>query len=181
MAQMKSPITILQEIMRKKQEVPIYDLIVNQGGTHINTFVYKVSCDRLVATGRGRSKREAKHNAANALLEAITRRELQQIITTTEPLNLATSPSPLNEQIGNPVNDLQIFCSNHNLNKPEYQIVMNEYENNRKISTIQCNVIIPTEIGTAETQELAKQEAAGKMLNKLKTLMFDVPQENTRL
>ncbi|XP_026667267.1 RISC-loading complex subunit tarbp2-like [Ceratina calcarata] len=159
MAEMKSPISILQEIMKKKQEVPIYDLIVNQGGTHINTFVYKVSCDNLVATGKGRSKKEAKHNAANALLEIIMSRELQQTTITMmppniEPLNLTTPPIHSNKQFENPVGDLQILCSNNNLSAPEYQTVKDESENN-KISTIQCNVTIPTEIGNAETQELS--------------------------
>lgn len=67
----KTPVSILQEMMVKKQTVPNYELIHNGGGTHINVFTYQVSCDGLTATGTGRSKKDAKHEAAQAMLKAI--------------------------------------------------------------------------------------------------------------
>lgn len=84
----KTPVTILQEIMVKKGTVPKYELIHDGGGTHINTFTYEVTCDGLRATGTGRCKKDAKHEAANAMLTTIAvHRNYPQL-----PASPATSP-----------------------------------------------------------------------------------------
>lgn len=67
----KTPVSILQEMMVKKCMVPNYELIHNGGGGHVNTFTYQVSCDGLSAKGTGRCKKDAKHEAAKAMLETI--------------------------------------------------------------------------------------------------------------
>lgn len=67
----KTPVSILHEIMAKNLATPNYELIHDGGGTHINTFTYRVTCEGLTATGVGRSKKDAKHEAAKAMLEAI--------------------------------------------------------------------------------------------------------------
>ena len=67
----KTPVSILQEMMMKRKIVPTYELIYDGGGTHDNTFTYQVSCEELVATGTGRCKKDAKHEAAKAMLEAV--------------------------------------------------------------------------------------------------------------
>lgn len=67
----KTPVSILQEMMVKNLSIPAYELIHDGGGSHINTFTYRVTCDGLTATGTGRSKKDAKHEAAKAMLETI--------------------------------------------------------------------------------------------------------------
>lgn len=67
----KTPVSILQEMMVKNGTTPNYELIHDGGGTHVNTFTYRVTCDTLVATGTGRCKKDAKHEAAKSMLEAI--------------------------------------------------------------------------------------------------------------
>lgn len=67
----KTPVSILQEMMVKNLSIPTYELIHDGGGSHINTFTYRVTCDGLIATGMGRSKKDAKHEAAKAMLETI--------------------------------------------------------------------------------------------------------------
>lgn len=76
----KTPVSILQEIMVKKGGLPNYELIHDGGGTHINTFTYKVTCDDLITIGTGRCKKDAKHEAASAMLQAIaTQRNYPQL------------------------------------------------------------------------------------------------------
>lgn len=69
----KTPVSILQEMMVKKCMVPNYELIFNGGGSHLNTFTYQVSCNGLKANGTGRCKKDAKHEAAKAMLETIAK------------------------------------------------------------------------------------------------------------
>lgn len=67
----KTSVSLLHEMMAQQKQVVNYELIKDGGGTHVNHFVYRVSCQGLQATGEGRSKREAKHEAAEAMLYAL--------------------------------------------------------------------------------------------------------------
>lgn len=70
---LKTPVSILQEMMVKKGGSPNYELIHDGGGSHENTFTYKVSCEGLKAIGTGRCKKDAKHAAAGNMLETIAK------------------------------------------------------------------------------------------------------------
>lgn len=70
----KTPVSILQEMAVKKSTIPTYNLTYDGGGTHDNTFIYKVDFDGLSAEGKGRCKKDAKHAAATNLLKAIADR-----------------------------------------------------------------------------------------------------------
>lgn len=74
MSSIKTPITILNEMMVKKKIVPVFELIISKG---INQFTYQVSCDGLVAIGSAGSKKDAKQEAANQMLEKIAARDAQ--------------------------------------------------------------------------------------------------------
>ena len=78
----------------KKKVVPNYELIYDGGGTHDNTFTYQVSCDGLVARGTGRCKKDAKHEAAKAMLEAIAaHRAYPQLPASPAPSPVKTPPT----------------------------------------------------------------------------------------
>lgn len=84
----KTPVSILQEMMVKNKITPNYELIHDGGGSHMNVFAYQVKCDDLIASGIGRSKKDAKHEAAKAMLETIaTKRGYLQL-----PASPAQSP-----------------------------------------------------------------------------------------
>ena len=50
---------------------PTYDLVANEGAVHEPIFVYRVVVGEIVATGKGPSKKKAKHVAAQEALERI--------------------------------------------------------------------------------------------------------------
>lgn len=87
----KTPVSILQEMMVKQGMIPDYELIHDGGGRHVNTFTYQVTCDGLRAIGIGRCKKDAKHEAAKAMLaEIAAHRNYRQLPAASTP---AESPS----------------------------------------------------------------------------------------
>lgn len=64
----KTPVSVLQELCVKYQHgAPFYDEL-NDGGDDGKTFTSLVQAFGATAKGTGRTKREAKHNAAERLL-----------------------------------------------------------------------------------------------------------------
>ncbi|XP_012255614.2 RISC-loading complex subunit TARBP2-like [Athalia rosae] len=179
----KTPISILQEMMVKKSMVPNYELIHNGGGTHLNTFTYQVSCNGLSATGTGRCKKDAKHEAAKAMLETIaTVNRYPQLpaspaqspkhepIPTTDPT--AAKP-PLNQPFINAIGALQEICTENSLKDPVYESISDVGPPHAKVFTIHCLVSTFREEGRAGTKKQAKHEAARKMLARITDLVFD--------
>lgn len=115
----KTPVSMLQEMMVKKGTAPSYELIHNGGGTHQNIFTYQVSCEGLTATGTGRCKKDAKHEAAQAMLETIAKHiALPQLpatpcdspVRTPLPMTLPVCPkSPAHVPFRNAIGELQVF------------------------------------------------------------------------
>jgi len=68
--------TVLQEILQKHGEVHIeYKIIKESGPDHEKNFDAEVLCDeKILATGRGRSKKQAEMDAAKNALENIKKR-----------------------------------------------------------------------------------------------------------
>lgn len=64
-----NPKSVLQELMQINHDTPIYNIIEESGPAHNKSFVAEVSVDdKVLATGKGSSKKEAEVNAAlNAL------------------------------------------------------------------------------------------------------------------
>lgn len=115
----KTPVSMLQEMMQKKESPPNYELIHDGGGTHQNIFSYKVTCIGLSATGTGRNKKDAKHEAATKMLEAIAEHNaLPQLpaspcetpVRTPLPREIPTRPkSPVNQPFRNTIGELQVY------------------------------------------------------------------------
>ncbi|XP_050575510.1 RISC-loading complex subunit TARBP2-like [Bombus affinis] len=176
----KTPVSILHEIMAKNLVMPNYELIHDGGGTHINTFTYRVTCEGLTATGIGRSKKDAKHEAAKAMLEAIAahRGHLQlpaspaqsSVRTPLPPTIPEVKRTPPDVPFINAVGALQDLCIENNLQEPKYKQINEVGPPHAKIFSIQCTVTTFKETGVARTKKQAKQEAAKKMLDKINEL-----------
>ncbi|XP_043493171.1 RISC-loading complex subunit TARBP2-like isoform X1 [Polistes fuscatus] len=177
----KTPVSILQEMMVKKKMIPNYDLIHDGGGTHVNTFTYRVSCEGLTATGTGRNKKDAKHEAAKAMLEKIAAHRAypqlpaspaQSPVRSPIPTVVPASPRiPPNEPFINAIGALQSVCGDNCLEEPKYISISDEGPPHAKIFTYQCILSMFKEIGVATTKKQAKHEAARKMLNRIKDLV----------
>ncbi|OAD53780.1 Interferon-inducible double stranded RNA-dependent protein kinase activator A [Eufriesea mexicana] len=180
----KTPVSILQEMMIKNLTVPTYELIHNGGGSHMNSFTYQVTCNELTATGVGRSKKDAKHEAAKAMLETIAaHRGYLQLPPSTEQTSVRTPLPPIVPEVErippdvpfvNAIGDLQTLCVENKLQYPIYDTISDVGPPHDKTFTIQCEVANFKEIGIAKTKKQAKQEAAKKMLNRLNDLVPDL-------
>lgn len=73
---MKTPVSLLQELLSRRGITPSYELVQIEGAIHEPTFRYRVSFNDkdvpFTAMGAGRSKKEAKHSAARALIDKLT-------------------------------------------------------------------------------------------------------------
>lgn len=80
----KTPVSVLQELLSRRGIAPKYDLVQIEGAIHEPIFRYKVFLsNEFVATGTGRSKKEAKHSAAKNLLELLVgKQSLEQANST---------------------------------------------------------------------------------------------------
>lgn len=85
----KSPVNVIQEYCVKKGLVPNYQMIVKQGGTHVNVFVCIATCGNLRGEGTGSSKKEAKKLSAERLIEQIPEliltKKFDEILTVQQP------------------------------------------------------------------------------------------------
>merc|ERR1719466_229106 len=68
----KTPISTLQEYCQKLGKTPQYDLICSEGRAHQPQFVYTCKVGEFTSTGKGGSKKQAKHEAAQKVLQALT-------------------------------------------------------------------------------------------------------------
>lgn len=72
-----NPVGHLQEVVAKKGlQRPEFDMSSGDGPPHQRTFETTVTVGSLLATGRGRSKKEAKRKAAEAMLNTINKTNL---------------------------------------------------------------------------------------------------------
>ncbi|XP_012281909.1 RISC-loading complex subunit tarbp2 [Orussus abietinus] len=177
----KTPVSILQEMMVRKGTAPNYELIYDGGGSHNNKFIFQVSCDGLTATGGGRCKKDAKHEAAKAMLELIVKQtgiEVQDSpmpspVHNSTPAVLPVSPKT-NVPFVNAIGALQDLCAENNLQEPLYNAINEVGPPHAKVFTVQCVVSTFKEEGTATTKKQAKHEAARKMLHRLHDVVSDL-------
>lgn len=68
----KTPVSVLQELLSRRGITPKYELVQIEGAIHEPIFRYRVFLSsELLATGTGRSKKDAKHAAAKNLLDLL--------------------------------------------------------------------------------------------------------------
>lgn len=83
---MKTPVSVLQELLSRRGITPTYDLVQIEGAIHEPTFRYRVTYGNKDAMGAGKSKKEAKHQAARNLIDKLTGVQIaDQILPPTAP------------------------------------------------------------------------------------------------
>jgi len=170
----KTPISYLQEYATKNAITPQYDLIANEGAVHEPTFIMRVSVgDKAVATGKGSSKKKAKHTAAqNALNILMGVTNGQGELKEEEGQNESSGANGENEP-GNPIGELQEFTQKKLLKPPVYEFVTEQGPPHAR--EFICNIKLGkfAERGTGRSKKTAKRTAASKMLEYLKSLSSD--------
>ncbi|BES97370.1 Double-stranded RNA Hypothetical protein motif [Nesidiocoris tenuis] len=164
----KTPVTLLQELLTKKKLIPTYNLILNGDGTHEPIFKYEVSADGLRAVGTGKSKKEAKHDAAHMLLLMMEQNGIDRNVTDEI---MAPYQGVMKD---NAVGELLDFCMLNNLKAPEYRLIRDEGLPHAKVFSWSCSVSSFTTEATSRTKKDAKQRAAQEMLTTLKDCLQDI-------
>ncbi|RZF46118.1 hypothetical protein LSTR_LSTR012978 [Laodelphax striatellus] len=170
----KTPVSTLHELFVVQGITPYYNLIVNGIGSHNPVFKYRLECGDLVSFGTGKSKKEAKHDAAKNALNLLKNdeqsakgsEELLQKMEVEEANNPVESPyqDVLKQNV---VGALAALCSSNRINEPVYELIGEEGPPHCKTFTIQCTVLHLKEVAQARTKKQAKHKSSKQILDKL--------------
>ncbi|XP_034242182.1 interferon-inducible double-stranded RNA-dependent protein kinase activator A homolog isoform X2 [Thrips palmi] len=165
----KTPVSVLQELLSRRGTTPTYELVQIEGAIHEPTFRYRVTVADVVALGTGRSKKEAKHAAAKAVLDKLIGGQNEGMVNnTTANIPDVQIVSPYDDKIpGNPIGTLQEQCMSRRWPPPIYEMESEEGLPHERQFTIACIILNHKEIGCGKSKKLAKRQAAHKMLDKL--------------
>lgn len=188
----KTPISYLQELCTKRGITPTYDLIANEGAVHEPTFVFKVTAGEFIGTGKGPSKKKAKHNAAMSVLKQMmgvsngTNSIVEEYQTAASPVKVSGPGSPggcdstVNCMLGNPVGELQELTQKRLWPPPIYDFTSEQGPPHARQFICTVRLWKCSEQGDGKSKKLAKRTAASAMLQTLKSGMVipDIKDEN---
>ncbi|XP_071627919.1 uncharacterized protein [Temnothorax longispinosus] len=170
----KTPVSILQELLSRRGTIPKYELVQIKEAIHEPTFRYRVTVTDVVdpivsVMGTGRSKKEAKHAAAKAVLDKLIGVNTEGVES---PL-LNSLPDSQNLQelqtyeeekiVNNPIGALQEMCMSHHWPPPKYTMESEEGLPHERQFTIVCSILKYREVGQGKSKKVAKRHAAHKM------------------
>jgi RISC-loading complex subunit TARBP2 len=128
----------------------------------------------ITAMGVGRSKKEAKHAAAKALIDKLTGLNLSDSFYqqqkgfnangTASTISATSTNTNFDEknQMGNPIGVLQEFCMSKHWPPPSYEVEVEVGLPHERQFTIGCLVLKYREVGMGKSKKLAKRSAAQK-------------------
>ncbi|KAF7382491.1 hypothetical protein HZH68_015410 [Vespula germanica] len=190
----KTPVSVLQELLSRRGTIPKYELVQVEGVIHEPTFRYRVTVadvvgnkkkmtlDKLIshnyyaiqvdpivsAMGTGRSKKEAKHAAAKAVLDKLIGVNIESAESPI-PKSLDSQSIPELEGYGeekgltNPIGVLQEMCMSRHWPPPKYTMEGEEGLPHERKFTIVCSILSFREVGYGKSKKIAKRHAAHKM------------------
>ncbi|XP_005188137.1 interferon-inducible double-stranded RNA-dependent protein kinase activator A homolog B isoform X1 [Musca domestica] len=190
---MKTPVSLLQELLSRRGITPSYELVQIEGAIHEPTFRYRVSFNDkdvpFTAMGAGRSKKEAKHSAARALIDKLTGVQLPEAQATTTNAttnatvgvdgnaNVSGGGDAADKIVGNPIGWLQEMCMSRRWPPPNYETETEVGLPHERLFTIACTILNFREVGKGKSKKIAKRMAAHKMWTRLQ----ETPIENNQL
>ncbi|XP_021375211.1 RISC-loading complex subunit tarbp2-like [Mizuhopecten yessoensis] len=172
----KTPISFLQELCTKRGITPQYDLLANEGAVHEPVFIMRVTVGDIIATGKGTSKKKAKHAAAQSALNQILCMPNGVEIKPEGSAPEATQQSqPDSEELGagNPVGELQEFTQKRLIKPPVYEFTTEQGPPHAREFVCVVKLGKFTEKATGRSKKSGKRAAAATMLMHIKNLMQD--------
>ncbi|ESN95413.1 hypothetical protein HELRODRAFT_102635 [Helobdella robusta] len=174
----KTPISYLQEICTKKGHTPQYDLVANEGAVHEPLFVFKVIAGDVTGTGKGPSKKKAKHNAAiSALSQLLDCADVNQLASIISNMSNSDQPQSIKPQVlidtgdnaeGNPVGELQEMMQKKMWPPPVYEYTSEQGPPHAREFVCTVSLFNFTEQAVGKSKKLAKRNAATVMLEKVR-------------
>ncbi|KAI5707215.1 hypothetical protein M8J76_001520 [Diaphorina citri] len=168
----RTPVSLMQELLSRRGTAPKYELIQIEGAINEPIFKYRISLtseSRLyVAIGSGKSKKEAKHNAAKSVLDQLIGRDDEKLMCQKENL-FKVEP--------NPVGQLQEACMTRKWPPPVYETEETTGLPHERMFTVCAYVNVYKEEGMGKSKKIAKREAALNMLKFLETVPIEIPEK----
>lgn len=161
----KTYISILQEVCFSRQlGAPTYNVIQDIPLDFM--VVVNTQINEMTAQGSGRTKKEAKHNAAKELLELLDLLKPQDDKVSIKKEDSLRKKVNLDSHAINLLGD---FCLNYNLPIVEYRDLCATGPSNNPVFTVECRVSSIVRNGQGTTKKGAKHTAAEQV--------FDIVQE----
>ncbi|CAH1788862.1 unnamed protein product [Owenia fusiformis] len=166
------------ELCTKRGYTPSYDLIANEGPVHEPMFVFRVTCGEFKGSGKGTSKRHAKHAAAQSCLNKLL--GLPNGTNVEEPVPAEATYNPaqtVDGLAGNPIGQLQELTQKRLWRPPIYEFTSEQGPPHAR--EFVCNIKLHTtiETGTGKSKKVAKRNAAELMLQRIKAGIPEPPPE----
>lgn len=161
----KTPITIVQEMcMRRHCSMPFYDLLADGTENESKIFSYSVKAFELEAFGSGKSKKDAKHEAAINLLA-----ELKKIPDYQNDLlgmsDFKALPRPDCNDGRDAIGQLLDICVSRDWPLATFDVQQACGAPHAPNFTVECRIASLVRIGSFSTKKGAKQIAAQEMLD----------------
>ncbi|XP_026470795.1 interferon-inducible double-stranded RNA-dependent protein kinase activator A homolog A-like [Ctenocephalides felis] len=166
----KTPVTVLINFCsEKKIPNPILNLIQNGTGTRNPIFKYElrlnISKTEIRVIGSGKSKHDAKQDAARSALKKLSDMNLIEDKETVEGQPSITIPVA--------VRKLSQFCDDKDLPMPVYSLVEETGPAHAKQYTMECTVSTFRERATASSKQAAKHISSEAVFNILQKIDFE--------
>lgn len=165
MTESKTPITTLQELcMKRKSALPYYDLIADGTDDPLKIFAYSVDVFGQTAKGMGKSKKDAKHEAAINILNILKNMNEFKV-------DLQAVPDPVNQQRpqitegGDAIGQLLDICVLKDWPHATFELRKACGTAHAPFFEYECRIASLVRIGGFSTKKGAKQIAAQEMLS----------------
>lgn len=168
-----TPISMLQELCQKLNKTPRYDLLTMEGRAHQPSFVFRCTVGDVTGEGHGTSKKSAKHQAAENVLN-----QLKSGIVPGEEKKMVKEELPDDQMLIhggeiNPVGTLQELVVSRGWRLPDYSLASEAGPAHKKEFIICCSVEKLKEYGSGSSKKVAKRNAASAMLTRLRDIPSD--------
>ncbi|GJQ69786.1 hypothetical protein Trydic_g22344 [Trypoxylus dichotomus] len=172
---------LLQELAVKRSTVPEYELIFSQQGTHENVFHYKVSLLNEQAIGVGRSKKEAKHEAASKALEQLAEKGIYHPdMVNCHPVGLDVRQDQMKAPL-NYIPKLIDICIENKIPIAEFVEISDVGPPHCREFTYECRISHITTRAIAGSKKHAKQLAAKDMLDRIYNIIPELQEKTDHL
>ncbi|XP_048341373.1 interferon-inducible double-stranded RNA-dependent protein kinase activator A isoform X2 [Sphaerodactylus townsendi] len=166
----KTPIQLLHEYGIKTNVTPVYEFEKTEGQVHLPIFTFKVTVGEITGTGKGPSKKIAKHRAAEAAL--IILKGVSNLGISIPNHKIPESCNQAQKQTS-PIGLLQEMAIHKGWRLPEYSLAQETGPPHMREFTMTCRVETFVETGTGTSKKLAKRNAAEKLLAKFQSFSGD--------
>lgn len=173
MSENKTPITILQEIcMKRHSAMPYYDLVADGTEEPLKIFAFTVDVFGQTARGQGKSKKDAKHEAAINILNIL--KKMNEF-----KADLQDVPGQVNQQRpqategGDAIGQLLDICVQKDWPHATFELRKACGTAHAPFFEFECRIASLVRVGGASTKKGAKQIAAQEVLNVVMRMYTD--------